>query len=311
MLRFRCKGCKKEFTFEQAASYLSLKEKLANIHDLDTLSAAIEEITKRIKCPDCHSTVYLIGIGQNHFKDEIDISSEPIIQAIKRLVDLHKKYKTENITANSFVGYSEEAEGLAYEIIERLIWEPGKLLYFDDTALIVATKNAVKDLWDSLPSNELWEEISSGGFKGILVNIINDYIDRAKLLKPVFISIEPTSQIKKYFREAMGAWLFGLNTAALILCCSIIEEMLETIYPKLTKAERENKGKLETLIDKAKGKIFSNTEAETAHIVRLLRNDAVHELKRPSREDTYEAILNTVSLIEKILSKKGTVMGRS
>ena len=244
--------------------------------------------------------------------DEIDVTSEPIIQAIKRLVDLHKKYKTENITANSFLGYSEEAEGLAYEIIERLIWEPGKLLYFEDTALISDAKNAVKDLWDSLPSNELWEEIASGGYKGILVNIISDYIDRAKFLKPVFISIEPTNQIKKYFREAMGAWLFGLNTAALILCCSIIEEMLETIYPKLTKAEKEKKGKLEALIDKANGKIFDKTEAETAHIVRLLRNDAVHELKRPSKEDTYEAILNTVSLIEKILREKkhsnGTVI---
>jgi hypothetical protein len=285
-------------------SYLSLKENLCNIHDLESLSSAIEQITKQIKCSDCQSTVYLIGIGQNHFKDEIDISSEPIIQAIKKLVDLHKKYKEENITANSFVVYSEEAEGLAYEIIERLVWEPGKLLYFEDAALIDSARKAVKDLWDSLPSSELWDEISSGGYKGILVNIISDYIDRAKLLKPVFISVEPPNPVKKYFREAMGAWLFGLNTAALILCCSIIEEMLETIYPKLTKAEKEKKGKLEALIDKANGKIFNKTEAETAHIIRLLRNDAVHELKRPSKEDTYEAILNTVSLIEKILREK-------
>ncbi|MEK0337105.1 MAG: DUF4145 domain-containing protein [Nitrosopumilus sp.] len=288
-----------------------MKENLSNIYDSEALSAAIEKITKLIKCSDCQSTVYLIGIGKNHFKDEIDISSEPIIQAIKRLVDLHKKYKTENTTANSFVGYSEEAEGLAYEIIEKLIWEPGKLLYFEDTALISDARNAVKDLWDSLPADELWEEISTGGFKGILVNIISDYIDRAKLLNPVFISIEPPNQIKKYFREAMGAWLFGLNTAALILCCSIIEKMLETIYPKLTKAEKEKKGKLEALIDKTNGKIFNETEAETAHIIRLLRNDAVHDLKRPSKEDTYEAILNTVSLIEKILREKSTVMGRS
>jgi hypothetical protein len=87
--------------------------------------------------------------------------------------------------------------------------------------------------------------------------------------------------------------------------------MLETIYPKLTKTEKE-KGKLGALIDKANGKIFDKTEAETAHIIRLLRNDAVHELKRPSKEDTYEAILNTVSLIEKILREKkhsnGTVI---
>lgn len=304
MLRFRCKRCRKEFPFEQDSN-LSLKKNLTSSLDLDALSAAIEEIAKQIKCPSCYSTVYLIGIGQNHFEDEIDISSEPIIQAIKRLVDLHKKYKAENVTANSFVEYSEEAEGLAYEIVERLIWEPGKLLYFEDTALINDARKAVKDLWDSLPSNELWQEISSGGYKGILVNIISDYIDRAKLLKPVFISIEPTNQIKKYFREAMGAWLFGLNTAALILCCSIIEEMLETMYPKLTKTEKEKKGKLEALIIKAKGKIFNDIEAETAHIIRLLRNDAVHELKMPSKEDTYEAILNTALLIEKILKAQG------
>ncbi len=304
MLKFRCKRCRKEFPFEQVASYISLKENLSNIHDLESLNVAIEQITNQIKCSDCQSTVYLIGIGQNNFKDEIDISSEPIIQAIKRLVDLHKKYKTENITANSFVKYSKEAEGLAYEIIENLILEPGKLLYFEDTNLISDAKDVVKLLWDDLSSNEIFDEISAGGYKGLLVNIIGDYIDRAKLLKPIFISIEPTNKIRKYFREAMGAWLFGLNTASLILCCSIIEEMLETIYPKLTKAEKDGKGKLEALIDKAKGKVFNGTEADTAHIIRLLRNDAVHDLKIASKKDTYEAILNAASLIEKILREK-------
>lgn len=189
MLKFRCKRCRKEFPFEQAASYLSLKENLFNVHDLESLNVAIEQITKQIKCSDCQSTVYLIGIGQNKLKDEIDISGEPIIQAIKRLVDLHKKYKTENITANSFVKYSEEAEGSAYEIIENLIWEPGKLLYFEDTNLISDARDAVRLLWDDLSFNEILDEMDAGGYKGLLVSIIGDYIDRAKLLKPVFISI--------------------------------------------------------------------------------------------------------------------------
>lgn len=303
MLKFRCKRCRKEFSFEQAASYLKLKENLSNIHDLETMSNAIEEITKQIKCFDCQASVYLIGIGKNDLEDEIDVSSEPIIQTIKRLTDLHKKYKMENITANPFIEYSKEAKGLAYEIIESLICEPGKLLFFEDSTLINDAKDAVKDIWESIPSEDLWNEISSGGYKGLLVNIICDYIDRAKSLKPVFIAINPSNQIKIFFREAMGAWLHGLDTASLILCCSIIEEMLEDIYPKLSKIEKDKKGKLEALIDKATGKIFDKAEAKKAHKIRTLRNNAVHKLKKSSKKDTYEAIFNTVSLIEKIYEK--------
>lgn len=303
MLKFRCKRCGKEFSFEQVASYLQLKENLSNVHDLESLSNAIEEITKQIKCFDCQVSVYLIGIGKNDIEDEIDVSSEPIIQTIKRLTDLHKKYKMENITANSFIEYSKEAKGLAYEIIESLIWEPGKLLFFEDSILINDAKDVVKDIWESIPSEDLWNETLSGGYKGLLVNIICDYIDRAKSLKPVFIAINPSNQIKSFFREAMGAWLHGLDTASLILCCAMIEEMLETIYPDLTKAEKAGKGKLQALIDKAKGNIFDNADADNAHEIRLLRNDAVHKLKKSSKKDTYEAIFNTVSLIEKIYEK--------
>jgi hypothetical protein len=53
MLKFRCKRCRKEFSFEQATSFLSLKENLSNIHDSESLIAAIEKITKQVKCYDC------------------------------------------------------------------------------------------------------------------------------------------------------------------------------------------------------------------------------------------------------------------
>lgn len=197
------------------------------------------------------------------------------------------------------------------------MWSPGTLIYFPDETERKAAQAMINMSWRTMKTDEIFDEMTSGGYSGLLVNIIGDYIDRAKMLRPTLISIDPqNTEFKEYFEEAMKAWLYVLNSSALILCCSIIEDILKTelynIVPDLAlDLEKDNKRltevrnkKMEILIDNAfKHEIISKAEKAKAHEISILRNDAIHSLEKISEKQTYKAILDTKELIEKILVK--------
>jgi hypothetical protein len=57
------------------------------------------------------------------------------------------------------------------------------------------------------------------------------------------------------------------------------------------------------LIDNAaRKKLISPEEKRIAHGIRILRNDAVHDLHQISYKETYKAIMNTKKLIERLLA---------
>lgn len=319
MFRFRCKKCKNTFAIEQHPLFQNLKDKInaepkdfSDDEELKSIFETVLEITKQIRCQQCQSTVYLIGIADINIEKGIDATSEPFVKCIKGLVDLHKEYKSKATTPDSFLKYSENVSEYAKEIVEHLMWHPGTLVYFEDIDLMNDAKEVITELYRNMSSNELWHETFSGGYSGLLVDIIGDYIDRVKEIKPTFISIEPDNQTRTYFQEAMNAWSFGLNSAPLILSCSILEAILKQILlkkdPKLVydfgKSFKDIKEKdLEALIENAKlKKILDNSEAKKAHKIRKSRNDAVHKLKKFSSEETYKAIISTKELIEKLLA---------
>lgn len=147
-----------------------------------------------------------------------------------------------------------------------------------------------------------------------MVSIVGDYIERVKMIKPTFITVSPTNEIRTYFQQAMTAWSHGLNTAALILSCSILEAILKQVLcrkdPKLVyetgtgKSFKDFKEKdLEVLIENARlKKILDGSEANKANKIRKSRNAAVHKLKQFSSKETFNAIISTKDLLEKLLS---------
>jgi len=318
LFRFRCKKCKNTFAVEQHPLFQSLKDKLnaepKGFSDDETLKAFSEtilEITKQIRCQQCQSTVYLIGVADISFETGIDATSEPLVKAIKGLVDLHKKYKSKTSTPDSFLKYSDEVGEYAQEITEHLMWHPGSLVYFEDTELMTDAKIAIDELWKTLSYDELSDEMFSGGFSGLMVNIVGDYIERVKMIKPIFITVKPNNEIRTYFQQAMNAWSYGLNTASLILSCSILEAILKQVLlrkdPKLVydagKGMSFKEKDLEVLIANAKlKKILDDSEAKKADKVRKSRNAAVHKLKQFSSDETYKAIIATKELIERLLA---------
>ena len=268
MFKFRCKKCKNIFTIEQHPLFQSL------------ISETVLEITKQTRCQQCQSTVYLVGIGNIKIEEGLDATSEPLVQIIKGLVDLHKEYKLKTSTPDSFLKYSDEVSEYAQGIAEHLMWHPGTLVHFEDTELMNEAKNAIEELWKSLNYDKLSDEMFSGGFSGLMVNIVGDYIERVKMIKPTFITVKPNNEIRTYFQQAMTAWSHGLNTASLILSCSILEAILKQVLlrkdPKLVydtgkgKSFKELKEKdLEVLIENARLKnILDDREAIKAVKIR-------------------------------------------
>ncbi|MDZ7370261.1 MAG: DUF4145 domain-containing protein [candidate division KSB1 bacterium] len=244
----------------------------------------------------------------------------PLPERILKLIQLIRDtYDFENNCMNMDENQSDEFESLWGSIVEDLMWAPGTLIYIEDENERKVTQSIINWIWDTTDSEEIFDEITGGGYSGLLVNIIGDYIDRAKKLRPTIISINPANiEFKSYFEEAMKAWLYGLNNSSLILCCSIIEDLLKTqlynidlnLALDLEYEGEKLKGiknkKLERLIDEAYNhEIIDKREKESAHGIRILRNNALHNLEKIGEEQTLKAILGTKELVEKILSRTG------
>lgn len=208
-----------------------------------------------------------------------------------------------------------EASQLMQQIIEELIWSPGSLIYIKDQVALKQSKTVIDFIWETLDTDEIFNDITGGGCSGLLVNIIGDYIDRAKLMKPTFISVNPAhTEFQVYFQEAMKAWIFGLNNSALILCCAIFESLIaEKLYQTdkaLVYYTSKNNGsdikkyKLEMLIKNAyKSKLMNKADKESAMKLKELRNSSVHNLESVSDKQVYDVLINTKEIIEKLLKK--------
>lgn len=204
------------------------------------------------------------------------------------------------------------------DILTQLLYSPGTLLYFKNPSEQKIAQTVINILYTNLDTDEIFDEITGGGYGGLLVNMVSDYIDRAKLLKPTFISINPQrTEFKYYFEEAMKAWLYGVDSASLILCASIIEDILKSELEKIdidlayNLKKRDNQivgvrsvGLSKLIKNALDKKVFSFEDYKKAEQVIKLRNDVVHELKSSTYKESYNAIINTKTLVENLLSKQ-------
>ena len=227
--------------------------------------------------------------------------NSPLASKILELINIFRKsFNSEKGTLEIPMELKSKFSSLHESILNDLVWSPGTPIYLNDPSELKAFQTAIDVIWENVDSKLLFEEMTSGGYSGLLVSIIGDYTDRVKMLKPTFVSINPKdTDFYIYFNEAMKAWLFGLNNASLILCCSILET---TLKQNLNKSRVENH-RLETLIDKAaKAKLLNNEEKAIAHDIRKLRNNAIHGLCQVSYNNTFGAIMNTKKLVERLLA---------
>lgn len=241
----------------------------------------------------------------------------PLSERILKLLHTFRDgYDFENKSFNLKENQASEFNLLWKSIVEDLMWSPGTLIHIADEAKRKAAKILIDLIWKIQDAEEIFDEMTSGGYSGLMVNIVGDYIDRAKMLKPTLISINTQNfEFKTYFEEAMKAWLHGLNSSSLILCGSLIEDMIKTqlynIDPnpalelegkKQNVKVKKNKALFKLIETAFSHQIIDKEDKKTAHRIRELRNKAVHKLEKVGEEETYRAILDTKELIEKILT---------
>ena len=148
-----------------------------------------------------------------------------------------------------------------------------------------------------------------------MVNLLGDYSDRIKKLRPSFVTTEPNNtEFEIIYKECMNAWLFGLNNAAIILCCSLIENLLKEKLKEVPKweiyhtsnglgSQNRKLKSLDSLIkDAKKHNILDNQTKNKAFGIKNIRNHAIHDLQTISSNTTLNMIYDTKEIINKILS---------
>src|SRR5690606_8045871 len=141
---------------------------------------------------------------------------------IRRLIEIHTSVsQLGGISEGHLSTFEPELKGLKEWIIEDLVLRPGLMVYLEDPIELRQAREAVDTLWDTTSSDEIWDEIMSGGFGGLLAEVMGNFSDRVRASRPTFVSVEPTTLgFGQYMTEAFKCWLYGLNGAAVLICHS-------------------------------------------------------------------------------------------
>ena len=205
----------------------------------------------------------------------------------------------------------ERANKLIEEIIEYLIWFPGALFYNENEKLNKKYKIVVDLAWENVDSGEIFDKIAFGGYSGVMGDFMDTFSKRVKKLKPTFISINPNSRdFGIYYEEAMKAWVYGLDSAALILSYSILEDTLRNrlclmnseyalklVDPHNLKSVQQF-GMKKLIEFTRKEKILSFKQLKDLENIQKKRNDAVHNLYSIPGDEVYDVIMKTKDIVE-------------
>ena len=103
-----------------------------------------------------------------------------------RILDLLRIYikllDAENQQINLSEDEKNEFNELWRSIIEDLMWEPGKLIYIKDSEKINAYKTMIDIIWKTHDSEEIFDELQSGGYSGLMLDIVENYVDSNKTI---------------------------------------------------------------------------------------------------------------------------------
>jgi hypothetical protein len=210
---------------------------------------------------------------------------------------------------------SERLNGLIHEVQMSLLDKPGALIFEPNVERHEWNKIIIELVAKLMDEDQFLDEAIGGDLSCRLLDFADCYSERARMLRPAFVSVEPdTPEFKTYYAEAMSAWLYGLDTAALLICVSLLEDLLETVMAKIdaefayeffggSQPIGVRKNKLEYLIDKALNLGIVNADHQSAlHRLRKLRNRALHQLRPLSADESLSAIQTTRGITEHLLN---------
>jgi len=220
-----------------------------------------------------------------------------------RYIELLLKLYQSVIDKSSLSGEeSEEFNRLCREIFEELIRNPGGIIYIGAKERKDAYKSAIERLFEIYSGEQIWDEILSGGYGGIVFDELDKYAERAKELIPTFINIEPSyKEFYVLYNEAMKCWFNGLENSAVIISCTLLENTLKSEEGKMDKQPRNTN--LYVLINEFKSfGLLSASGAEKAHEIRKIRNTIVHHGLNVASAQALTLVRNTKDVLEEIFN---------
>ncbi len=241
----------------------------------------------------------------------------PIEGLIDELIRIHREWDAEAERGAASAENLAKMQTIAAQILDFIIWNPGSPVFYDDPEKLSEAEHVIEWLWESVDA-EMFDKVLNGVedgdtfYSSIGVELVGTYSDRVKGLRPIFISVDFPSEVKRYYREAMKAWVRGLDCAALILCWSVLDEVIrQRLVPKLTAGSFKSFGTIGTqekepdIIKKAEEfDVLDKGKGKKARGIRHLRNAILHERESVTREVCYEAILETKLILEFLFTKK-------
>ena len=157
---------------------------------------------------------------------------------INELLEKFPKFIENKQLGNQDSILEKECDSLIEKLISNLVNNPGELIYYPDKSNLKVAQKLTTLIWDTTNSDEIFQNVSLGDDSIFMVNLLGDYSDRIKKLRPSFVTTEPNNtEFEIIYKECMNAWLFGLNNAAIILCCSLIENLLKEKLKEVPKWE--------------------------------------------------------------------------
>ena len=199
-----------------------------------------------------------------------------------------------------------------------LVENPGELIYEKDTASITRKNTVIDFLWKVYNDEDHYDEIFGGDNTDFITNFVGDYLKRAKMIRPTYFSVRKSvgKDFEVFFKEAIKSWLYGCKHAAIIICNSLLEDLLRN---KLCDINDEYAHKLfdwnqmksnsqygmKDLKKFAKKEgILNQSLIEKLTSVQQTRNNCVHNLNTVSDEEAYERIIDTKDIVEYLLNNK-------
>ncbi len=243
-------------------------------------------------------------------------------ELVRELVQANEKWDIQAAAAKADVGGVRNIQRTAMQIVDHLLTKPGGFIVIQDKELRDKAQLKIDQIWrDEIQTDEeLWQKVIFGVEtdddvldEGIGTLMASEYARRVRRLKPTVISRYLPVEISSYLHESIGAWLRGLNCAALILSWTVVEnvikEALLKIDPALVFVQDQNsrrgfrERRASELISAAVSiRLLSQEDADGAHHIRSLRNSAAHDGKEISEESSLDAIVQTKQLVEQLLS---------
>lgn len=250
--------------------------------------------------------------------DEL-LSTINIEEMLKQHLDYQKLAKSNpDIILADFENIMPEMQKLMGQIALFIVKKPAHFFIADDEKDLEIKKEFLDRLWSQLDYEQVFNDLFWGptNSDGYLQELGHEYTLRLKKLTPTFYihSKRIDKNAKLYYGEAINTWLLGSFNASVIICVSIIEDMLRRrvgfLEPdkaqKLYKSHNKSNPacSLTDILGFAKElKIIDKETYSNINTIKSKRNDMVHDLYVITEDESHEILLSTKEIIETILTE--------